>query len=106
MLWSFVLAAVGITGLWIAGRGGPHAWIGWAVGVASQALWASYSIATWQLGFLFSCGAYGAVHILNLRRVRGDALRDLRRVRDALRRKARRQSPTSPERGLATVTHE
>ena len=62
-MWSYILAAVGITGLWIAGRGGPNVWIGWAVGLVSQALWAAYAITTSQPGFLISCAAYGAAQV-------------------------------------------
>ncbi|GGJ93849.1 hypothetical protein GCM10010123_24650 [Pilimelia anulata] len=62
-LWSWLLTAVGVTGLWLAGQG---LWIGWAVGLASQLLWLAYSITTAQWGFLASCFVYGTVHACNL----------------------------------------
>lgn len=59
MVWSFVLATVGITGLWIAGR--KNAW-GWAVGLAAQFLWFAYAIVSVQYGFIASALAYGFVY--------------------------------------------
>ncbi|MEV0734227.1 hypothetical protein [Polymorphospora sp. NPDC050346] len=63
-LWSWLLMVVGVTGLYLAGR---RSWVGWALGLAGQALWFAYAISTEQLGFLVSCFAYGAVYIRNLR---------------------------------------
>ncbi|GGK32331.1 hypothetical protein GCM10010124_26400 [Pilimelia terevasa] len=65
--WSWILAAVGITGLWLAGSGRRA---GWAIGIASQALWLAYAVATSQWGFLASVAGYGAVHVRNWRRWR------------------------------------
>lgn len=66
-LWSWLLAAGGITGLWLAGSGKP---IGWALGLAMQFLWAAFAVATAQYGFLVTAGAYGAVYARNWRRSR------------------------------------
>lgn len=65
--WSIALAAIGIAGLWLAGKG---LWQGWAVGIAAQLLWIAYAIATAQPGFIVSALAYGAVNTLNLVRWR------------------------------------
>lgn len=62
-LWSWILAVVGVSGLYVAGRG---SWVGWAIGLASQVLWLVYSITTEQWGFLVSCFLYGVVHLRNL----------------------------------------
>lgn len=62
-VWSWLLMAVGVTGLYLAGR---RYWIGWAIGLGSQVLWLAYSISTRQWGFLVSCFVYGAVHLRNL----------------------------------------
>jgi hypothetical protein len=62
--WSWALTAVGVFGLWLAGRRSP--W-GWAVGIGAQVLWLAYAISTKQWGFLVSCFAYGAVYIKNFR---------------------------------------
>lgn len=64
-IWSWALTAVGVFGLYLAGRRSP--W-GWAVGIAAQTLWLAYAINTRQWGFLVSCFAYGAVYIRNFRR--------------------------------------
>lgn len=61
-LWSWMLAAVGILGIWLAGR---KQRAGWLVGVAAQLLWIAYAITTRQWGFLVTAFAYGAVYIRN-----------------------------------------
>ncbi|MEV6810718.1 hypothetical protein [Micromonospora sp. NPDC051296] len=63
-LWSWLLMAVGVTGLYLAGK---RSWTGWAVGLAAQLLWLAYAIATAQWGFLVSCFVYGAIYLRNLR---------------------------------------
>lgn len=62
LIWSFSLAALGILGLYLAGK--KNAW-GWALGFAVQFPWAVYSILTEQYGFLISCFAYGWVYAKN-----------------------------------------
>lgn len=54
--------AVGVFGLWLAGR--KSKW-GWAVGLGAQALWIIYAIATEQWGFIVSAAIYGAVYAKN-----------------------------------------
>lgn len=76
-LWSWVLAAVGVFGLWLAGR--RSAW-GWAVGIAAQALWFVYAVATRQWGFLASSFAYGWVYTANFRRWRAEQAKDCGRA--------------------------
>jgi hypothetical protein len=63
--WSFALTAVGVVGLYLAGRRSP--W-GWAVGLGAQSLWFTYAVVTRQWGFIFSAFAYGWVYLTNLRR--------------------------------------
>ena len=65
--WSFVLTAIGVVGLYLAGRRSP--W-GWAVGLAAQSLWLTYALVTGQWGFILSAFAYGWVYLTNLRRWR------------------------------------
>lgn len=65
--WSVLLSAVGILGLYIAGRG---SYWGWAIGLAAQALWLTYSISTQQWGFLASVLGYGSVYARNIYRWR------------------------------------
>ena len=59
MWWSYLLATVGIAGLWLAGSGKTS---GWVVGVAAQALWVAYALATHQYGFIVTAVAYGFVY--------------------------------------------
>lgn len=61
-MWSYALAVIGITGLYLAGN--KNRW-GWALGIFAQILWAYYGIATHQYGFLISCLGYGFVYIRN-----------------------------------------
>lgn len=58
-LWSWLLAAVGITGLWLAGRNNK---LGWAIGLFAQVLWLTYGIATRQPGFIATAFAYAFVY--------------------------------------------
>ena len=39
--WSWVLTAVGVTGLYFAGR---KVWWAWLIGLGAQALWLAYAI--------------------------------------------------------------
>lgn len=64
MLWSYLLAAVGVTGLYLAGR---KVWWAWLIGLAAQVLWIAYALATVQYGFIVSALAYGWVYARNAR---------------------------------------
>lgn len=57
--WSYLLAAGGIAGIWLAGRKDPR---GWLLGLLMQLLWAVYAIATGQPGFLVTAAGYGLVY--------------------------------------------
>lgn len=59
MIWSVVLAAVGVLGLYLTTR---KMAAGYAVGVAVQFLWITYAVVTAQYGFIFSALAFGAVN--------------------------------------------
>lgn len=61
-LWSWILAAVGITGIYLAGRMNK---LGWAIGLGAQLLWLAYAIATRQWGFIATAIAYGFVYARN-----------------------------------------
>lgn len=60
--WSWILAAVGVTGMFLAGSNRKS---GWAVGVGVQVLWLAYAVATRQWGFLVTAPLYGAVNARN-----------------------------------------
>lgn len=60
--WSWILMAIGVVGLWVAGS--KKRW-GWAIGIAAQGLWIAYGVATEQHGFIISALAYGFVYCRN-----------------------------------------
>lgn len=62
MYWSWILTAVGVFGLYLAGKKNKA---GWAVGIGAQALWIAYALSTNQYGFLVSALAYGWVYSKN-----------------------------------------
>lgn len=62
--WSYLLTAVGVFGLYLAGRKDRR---GWMVGIGAQVLWIAYATATHQWGFYFSALAYGLINLRNLR---------------------------------------
>jgi predicted membrane protein len=59
VIWSIVLAAIGIFGIYLAGKKNK---IGWAVGFFAQVLWVIYALVTNQYGFIFSALAYGFIY--------------------------------------------
>jgi hypothetical protein len=59
ILWSFLLAAIGIAGVYLAGK--QNYW-GWGLGVIAQVLWAVYAVTTGQWGFLVTCFAYAYIY--------------------------------------------
>jgi hypothetical protein len=64
-LWSYGLAAVGVTGLFVAAT---HPRIGWWLNIAAQVAWVAYAITTRQWGFLASAMAYAVAYIRLLRK--------------------------------------
>lgn len=60
--WSYLLTAVGVLGLYLAGRKQKT---GWLIGLAAQVLWLSYGLTTHQGGFVLSALIYGAVYSKN-----------------------------------------
>lgn len=61
MWWSWLLAAIGVTGLYLTTR--RNRW-GYAIGVSVQALWIAYAVATSQYGFIISALVYGSVNLI------------------------------------------
>ena len=60
MWWSWVLAVIGVTGIFFVGR--KTIW-GWYVLLFNEFLWIAYAVSTDQYGFIFSALAYAAVYI-------------------------------------------
>lgn len=61
-MWSYLLAVVGILGLYIAGKKKAS---GWAIGLSAQVLWVVYAVSTKQWGFIVSAIAYGTMYAKN-----------------------------------------
>jgi len=57
---SWVLAAIGVAGIYFIGR--KDKW-GWNVLLFNEALWITYAIITEQYGFIVSALAYAVVYI-------------------------------------------
>lgn len=62
MLWSFALMAIGVLGIYLAGKKNKY---GWAVGSFAQILWIIYALATGQYGFIVSALVYGWMYTKN-----------------------------------------
>jgi hypothetical protein len=60
VIWSLVLAAIGVAGLWLIGDGRK---IGFLFGMLAQVAWATYAVMTGQWGFILTCVAYGWVYM-------------------------------------------
>lgn len=69
--WSFTLTTIGVTGLVLVYR--SQSLIGPAIGLAVQALWIAYAIATEQWWFLVSAFTYGGANIYGVLKRRKDA---------------------------------
>ena len=59
-LWSWILAAIGDTGIFFVGK--KTVW-GWLILLANECIWIAYAINTKQYGFIISALAYAAVYI-------------------------------------------
>ena len=68
-MWSYLLSAIGITGLYLAGS---KKRIGWMVGFLAQGFWIAYALSTKQYGFCLSAFAYAWVYARNWWRARPD----------------------------------
>lgn len=62
ILWSIGLAAIGILGIYLAGKKNS---LGWLIGLSAQVLWVVYAVATQQWGFIASALAYGFIYAKN-----------------------------------------
>lgn len=59
-MWSWVLAAIGVTGIFLVGR--KTIW-GWLVLLLNECIWIAYALATNQYGFIAMATAYSVVYI-------------------------------------------
>ena len=99
--WSWLLAIVGITGIFLAGSKHKS---GWAVGLGAQALWLAYAVVTRQWGFLVTALVYGAVYARNwLRWSRDESARETAAIlADPATMAELREAEAEVEAGLTT----
>ena len=69
-VWSWVLAAIGVSGIFFVGQ--KTIW-GWIVLLANEVLWTVYAIVTQQFGFIFSAVAYAIVYVRSFLHWRKDS---------------------------------
>lgn len=62
---ALALAGFAAAGMWVAGQG---KWQGWAIGLASQPVWAAFAIAAHAPALLLTPMIYGAVYFRNMRK--------------------------------------
>ncbi len=58
--WSWILATIGVTGIFFVGR--KTIW-GWLILCLYECLWIVYALVTDQYGFIVAAIAYGVVYI-------------------------------------------
>lgn len=68
--WSWILAALGVTGIYFVGK--KTIW-GWLILCTNECLWIIYAIVTEQYGFIFAAIAYATVYIRSYLHWRQDA---------------------------------
>lgn len=59
-MWSWVLAIIGVSGIFLVGR---KVILGWVVLCVNEVLWIVYALSTNQYGFIFAAIAYGIVYV-------------------------------------------
>jgi nicotinamide riboside transporter PnuC len=60
MMWSWLLAAIGVTGIFLVGKKTIY---GWLILLLNECIWIAYAIATEQYGFIVMALSYAAVYI-------------------------------------------
>lgn len=69
MLWSWILSAVSLAGLWTTGNKKRY---GWLISLGSEGLWFAYAVVTSQYGFMVMGVAFSVVHMRNWRKWKQD----------------------------------
>jgi hypothetical protein len=59
-IWSWVLAVVGVSGMYFVGK--KTVW-GWLVLLVNECIWIAYALATSQYGFIVMALAYAVVYV-------------------------------------------
>jgi hypothetical protein len=58
--WSYLLAVIGVSGIFLVGR--KTIW-GWLILCVNECIWIAYALATKQYGFIIMAVAYAAVYV-------------------------------------------
>lgn len=69
-MWSWILAAIGVTGIYFVGK--KTIW-GWLVLLVNECIWVAYALATKQYGFIVMATAYSAVYVKSFLQWRKDS---------------------------------
>jgi hypothetical protein len=68
--WSWILVAIGVTGIFFVGR--KTIW-GWLILCVNECLWIVYAVMTDQYGFIVGAIIYGIVYVKSFLHWRQDA---------------------------------
>jgi hypothetical protein len=68
-MWSWVLAAIGVTGIFLVGR--KTIW-GWVILFVNEFFWIAYALNTKQYGFIFMALSYAIVYVKSFMHWRKD----------------------------------
>jgi hypothetical protein len=68
--WSWVLAVIGVAGIYFVGK--KTLW-GWFVLLFNEIVWIVYAVITEQYGFILSAFAYAAVYVKSYLHWKSDA---------------------------------
>lgn len=60
IMWSWILAAIGVTGIFLVGKKTIY---GWLILLLNECIWIAYALATDQYGFIVMALSYAAVYI-------------------------------------------
>lgn len=62
-MWSWILAVVGVTGIFFVGQKNL---LGWIFLLFNECLWCVYAVTSHQYGFIFASIAYSTVYVKSL----------------------------------------
>ena len=66
-MWSWILAVIGISGIFLVGQ--KTIW-GWLILCSNEFLWIAYGLHTKQYGFIFMAVAYATIYLRSYNRWR------------------------------------
>jgi hypothetical protein len=63
-MWSWVLATIGLSGLFLIGS---YKRYGWIVLMCNEAIWVAYALRVKEYGFILMAGTYAGIYVRNYR---------------------------------------